>query len=123
MSSQHRLLSDLCERMNNLGPEIVGIRKDLKRVGELRDELSRQVDLIKNQPSGEVPKKMHLVAEAIQMLRKYHTAGPTTLTAGTGTNALNKVNNHVKAELQISAFLSLLIATAQTSIVVACLYF
>lgn len=91
LSSQHRLLSDLYERLNDLGPGVVRIRKDRKKIKELQDELARQVSLIKDRPFNEVPKKMQLVTDAIQMLLKYPT-GISSVTETTDADAPKKVN-------------------------------
>lgn len=92
ISSRHRLLSDLYDRLGNLTPKIVRNRKDRKKIGELRDELTQQIARIKDQSFSEVPRKAQLVAEAIQMLHKYPVDVTTTVVAVTDEMVPNKVS-------------------------------
>lgn len=89
LSSQHRLLSDLHERLNNLESSVLGV--DDKKVTKLRNELAKQIDLMRNQVSYEVPHKMKLVADAVEMLRKYPVDSGTTMNAVTNDDTLSKV--------------------------------
>lgn len=96
-SSQHRLLNDLYERLNNLGPEIVRNHKERKKIKKLRGELAQQISLIKDGPSNAVPKRMQIVTDAIQMLFKYPTGSSSRVGIIDG-NSLDEVKYSISQE-------------------------